>query len=50
VYISKEAEFTPKTVLSKKNRENLVFRVKIKIEEGFGILRPGLPAEVIIGE
>lgn len=48
VYISKDAEFTPKTVLSRKNRENLVFRVKVKIEEGFDILRPGLPVEVII--
>lgn len=49
VYISKEAEFTPKTVFSKKNRENLVFKVKVKIENGFDVLKPGLPVEVIIG-
>jgi len=48
IHISNKAEFTPKTVLSKKNRESLVFKVKVKLDSGFDILKPGLPAIVII--
>jgi len=43
--IASEAEFTPKNVQTKKERVNLVFRVKIAIRDAEGVLKPGLPAD-----
>lgn len=45
IYISPEAEFTPKNVQIKEDRVKLVFRVKIEIRNPDGRLKPGLPAE-----
>lgn len=48
--IATKGEFTPKTILTKEERTNVVFKVKIKIilnEEDFGILKPGMPADVV---
>jgi multidrug resistance efflux pump len=46
--IGSEAEFTPKNVQTKKERVNLVFRMKIMIDDRDGILKPGMPADVDI--
>lgn len=46
IYISPKAEFTPRNVQTKKDRVNLVFRVKIQVTGGQNALRPGLPADV----
>ena len=46
--ISSEAEFTPKNVQTRKERVNLVFRVKISVENPAGLLKPGLPADAEI--
>jgi HlyD family secretion protein len=43
--IASEAEFTPKNVQTKKERVNLVFRIKIGLRNEGGILKPGLPAD-----
>ena len=43
--IASEAEFTPKNVQTKKERVNLVFRIKIAIENPQGVLKPGMPAD-----
>jgi HlyD family secretion protein len=43
--IASEAEFTPKNVQTKKERVNLVFRVKIALRNAEGVLKPGLPAD-----
>ena len=43
--IASEAEFTPKNVQTKKERVNLVFRVKIAIHYAEGVLKPGMPAD-----
>ncbi|MEO8168349.1 MAG: efflux RND transporter periplasmic adaptor subunit, partial [bacterium] len=45
VYISPNAEFTPKNVQTKEERTKLVFGVKIEIENKDGVLKPGLPAD-----
>lgn len=45
--IADKGEFTPKTIQTKKERTNIVFRVKIKISSGGGILKPGMPADVV---
>ncbi len=46
--ISSEAEFTPKNVQTKKERVNLVFRIKIAARNPDGVLKPGMPADAII--
>jgi len=46
--ISSEAEFTPKNVQTKKERVNLVFRIKIAVPSAEGVLKPGMPADAIV--
>jgi len=43
--IASEAEFTPKNVQTKKERVNLVFRIKVTANNPAGILKPGMPAD-----
>jgi HlyD family secretion protein len=43
--IAAEAEFTPRNVQTKKERVNLVFRIKIAVDNPEGILKPGMPAD-----
>jgi HlyD family secretion protein len=47
--IASEAEFTPKNVQTKKERTNLVFRVKIALPNTQGLLKPGMPADAVLG-
>ncbi|OHE85007.1 MAG: hemolysin secretion protein D [Verrucomicrobia bacterium RIFCSPLOWO2_12_FULL_64_8] len=47
-FISSEAEFTPKTVQTPKERVKLVFRVKIDVANPEDELKPGLPADAIV--
>jgi HlyD family secretion protein len=46
--IASEAEFTPKNVQTKKERVNLVFRIKITAKNPAGVLKPGMPADAEI--
>ncbi len=46
VWVAEQAEFTPKTVQTKKERVNLVYALKIKCKND-GNLKAGMPAEVI---
>ena len=46
--IASQAEFTPKNVQTQKERVNLVFRIKIQIENPEGVLKPGMPADAEI--
>lgn len=48
VEISSKAEFTPRTVQTKKERVNLVFGVKIRLDNHERLLRPGMPADTEI--
>ncbi|MBI4609757.1 MAG: efflux RND transporter periplasmic adaptor subunit [Candidatus Rokubacteria bacterium] len=48
VEIASEAEFTPKNVQTRKERVNLVFRIKIEVSNPEGILKPGMPADAEI--
>lgn len=47
--IGSEAEFTPKNVQTKKERLNLVFRIKIALPNSEGVLKPGMPADAVLG-
>ncbi len=49
-FIASEAEFTPKTVQTPKERVKRVFRLKVDVANPNDELKPGMPADVIIGE
>lgn len=48
VYISPEAEFTPKNIQTKEERTKLVFAVKVKIDNTDLQLKAGIPADAKI--
>jgi len=48
IYISPQAEFTPKNIQTKDERTKLVFRVKIKINNPNFELKDGMPADAEI--
>ncbi|MEI8134467.1 MAG: efflux RND transporter periplasmic adaptor subunit [bacterium] len=48
IYISPQAEFTPKNVQSTEDREKLVFAVKIEVPNADGSLKPGMPADATL--
>ncbi len=48
IYISPEAEFTPKNIQTKDERTKLVFAVKVKIPNPNFELKPGMPADATI--
>ena len=50
IFISPEAEFTPKNIQTKEERTKLVYAVKIEIENPENILKPGMPADAVIKE
>ena len=47
-FISSEAEFTPKSVQTEKERVTLVYRVKVDVENPNHELKPGMPADADI--
>lgn len=47
-FISSQAEFTPKSVETHKERVTLVYRVKIDLDNSSGELKPGMPADASI--
>lgn len=48
IFISPEAEFTPKNVQTKEERVKLVYRVKVEIPNPEGTLKPGMPADALV--
>ncbi len=47
-WISSESEFTPKTILTEETRTTLVYRVKIAVPNPDGILKIGMPVDVVL--
>jgi len=47
--IAGEAEFTPRNVQTQEERVNLVFAVKVRIPNPDGLLKPGMPADAMVG-
>ena len=45
--IGQQAEFTPRQTITPSERSSLVFYVKISLDNKEGILKPGMPADVI---
>ena len=46
--ISQNAEYTPRQSITQRERANLVFAVKVKIDNAEEFMKPGLPADVVI--
>jgi multidrug resistance efflux pump len=46
IYVSRQAEFTPGNIQTPEERSKQVFRVKVLLEEGLDVLRPGMTADV----
>lgn len=46
--ISQNAEYTPRQSITQRERANMVFAVKVKIENGEEFMKPGLPADVAL--
>lgn len=46
-FIAREAEFTPANAQTPEERSKQVFRVKVQLDEGLDVLRPGMLADVI---
>jgi HlyD family secretion protein len=47
-FISPQAEFTPKSVETHKERVTLVYRIKVALDNPNHELKPGMPAEAVI--
>jgi len=47
-FVSPQAEFTPKTVETRALRVDLVYRVKVDLEDPEGLLKIGMPADVTL--
>lgn len=45
--IADEAEFTPRNVQTEEGRRTMVFAVEVAVEDPQGLLKPGMPADVI---
>lgn len=48
--IASQGEFTPKMIQTKQERTNIVYAVKISIDNSKGIFKPGMPADVTISK
>ncbi len=46
-FISSQSEFTPKSVQTEQERVKLVYRIKIRIPNPGGQLKPGMPADAL---
>jgi len=48
IWISDEAEFTPKNIQTKEERVNTVFAIKVRITNPDHKLKPGMPADAVL--
>jgi len=49
-FISPKAEFTPKSVETRELRVDLVYRVKVQLDDPEGVLKLGMPADVVFDD
>jgi HlyD family secretion protein len=48
-WIASRAEFTPRNVQTREERARLVFKVKVALDNGDGLFKPGMPATARFG-
>lgn len=49
-FVSRRAEFTPNNIQTVEDRSKQVFRIKVLLEEGLDVLRPGMSGDVWLRE
>ena len=49
-FVARQAEFTPGNVQTPEERSKQVFRIKVLLDEGWDVLRPGMVGDVIFGK
>ena len=49
-FISPKAEFTPRNVQTPDERAKLVYRVKVSVDNKDGVLKPGMPVTIDLGQ
>lgn len=49
IYFGQKAEFSPKYIISEKERQSLLYRVKVKLEQDLKVFKLGMPVTVRIG-
>lgn len=48
--VATQAEFTPRNIQTRTDRDRLVYRVEVEVDNDDGALRPGMPVEVTLLE
>ena len=46
--VAVSAEFTPRNVQTREDRDRLVYAVAVRIQNADGLLRPGMPVEITL--
>ncbi len=46
--VNQQAEYNPRLSLTQRERANMVFWIKVSIDNPDGVLKPGMPADVVI--
>lgn len=49
-HISQQAEFTPKNIQTEKERVNMVFAIRVRLPNPDHALKPGMPADALVGD
>jgi multidrug resistance efflux pump len=49
-FLARQAEFTPSNIQTPEERSKQVFRIKVTLQEGWDVLRPGMSADVWLGD
>jgi HlyD family secretion protein len=47
IRIASQAEFTPRNTSTSEGRKTAVFAVKLKVEDPAGLLKAGMPADLV---
>jgi HlyD family secretion protein len=47
--VAHEAEFTPRNVQTRRDRDRLVYPVEVRVEDPEGLLLPGMPVDIALG-
>ncbi len=50
VHIADQAEYTPRNVQTKEERQTTVFAIRLSVMNVDGMLKPGMPADLVFGE
>ncbi|MDY7226758.1 HlyD family secretion protein [Hyalangium rubrum] len=48
ITVAHQAEFTPRNVQTRSDRDRLVYPVEVRIEDPEGLLRPGMPVDITL--